>query len=288
METSLKLRPEVEGVTVDPAEVLLKVQQAGFRYSARTPWLFKDLSLELSAGEILSILGPNARGKTTLLKCLAGLLKPVEGAVQTHAEIGYVPQDHGAAAAFLVRDMVLMGRTRMLRAFQVPRTEDRDAAAAAMERVGVQDWADREYSQLSGGQRQLVLIARAVASGSRILILDEPASALDLRNQARVLEVLGQLAADGLAIVMTTHHPDHALHVSRNALLFVGSHDTRWGPVETLLSAEALSEVYGLPICIPHVDTASGTRQVAVPDFGQTCRAFRPVAANIRTLKEQK
>lgn len=288
METNLQSRTEKAEPTTEPAEVLLAVHNAGFRYSARSPWLFKDLSLSVSAGEILSILGPNARGKTTLLKCLSGLLKPVEGGVAAHATIGYVPQDHGAGGSFLVKDMVLMGRTRKLRAFQVPRAEDRTEAAAAMARVGVSEWADREYDQLSGGQRQLVLIARAVASGSRILILDEPASALDLRNQARVLEVLGQLAADGFAVVMTTHHPDHALHVSRNALLFVGSHDTRWGRVEEMLSASALSEVYGLPICLPRVLTASGTRQVAVPDFGQACKAARPANEPTLTLEEQK
>ncbi|PYI40205.1 ABC transporter ATP-binding protein [Arthrobacter psychrolactophilus] len=282
METSLISRPEA----LSTDEVLLEVNSASFRYSARGPWLFKGLSLTVSAGEILSILGPNARGKTTLLKCLAGLLKPVAGQVSAHADIGYVPQDHGSGAAFLVRDMVLMGRTRMLRPFQVPRAEDREAATAAMLRVGVEDWADREYSQLSGGQRQLVLIARAVASGSRILILDEPASALDLRNQAKILAVLGQLAEDGFAVVMTTHHPDHALHISRNALLFVGSHDTRWGPVEEMLSASALSEVYGLPICLPRVLTDSGSRHVAVPDFGQGCRVNRITPVTIETSKE--
>lgn len=269
------------------AETLLDVTDMSFRYSSRSPWLFKALSLNLAAGEILSILGPNARGKTTLLKCLAGLLKPVAGHVQAHAEIGYVPQDHGAGAAFLVKDMVLMGRTRSLGPFQVPRAEDRDVAAQAMERVGVAAWAEREYSQLSGGQRQLVLIARAVASGSRILILDEPASALDLRNQARVLEVLGQLAADGLGVVMTTHHPDHALHVSENALLFVGVDDTRWGPVEQMLSAEALSEVYGLPISVPRISTDSGIRQVAVADFGPSRRSTGTLAAK-NLLEENK
>ncbi len=260
--------------------VLLEAQGLGFRYSKLRPWLFRGLGFSLERGEVLSILGPNARGKTTLLKCLSGLLKPVEGTLTTGPSVGYVPQDHGTGPDFMVQDMVLMGCTRHLRPYQVPRAGDRDAAARAMERVGAADWAERSYSELSGGQRQLVLIARALASGSQLLVLDEPASALDLRNQSRVLSVLDSLAAEGMGVIMTTHHPDHALHVSRNALLFVNGHDTRWGPVEELLTGPALSDVYGLPICTPTVDTVSGNRTIAVPDFGPSCR--RTCAPNLR------
>ena len=254
-------------------ETLLQVSGLGFRYSRVRPWLFRNLGFTLERGEILSILGPNARGKTTLLKCLSGLLTPREGQVTSAAAVGYVPQDHGAGGtSFTVAEMVLMGRSRHLRAYQTPRREDHDAADAAMERVGVAGWANRPYSELSGGQRQLVLIARAVASGSELLVLDEPASALDLHNQSRVLGVLAGLAADGMGVIMTTHHPDHALHVSRNALLFVGSDDTRWGPTDQMLTSSALSAVYGLPICTPTVGTGSGNRVIAVPDFGPSCR----------------
>ncbi|UPO78160.1 ABC transporter ATP-binding protein [Arthrobacter sp. Helios] len=273
MATKTLIPPPVQQ-TAD-AKLLLQAAGAGFRYSRLQPWLFRGLDFTLERGEVLSILGPNARGKTTLLKCLSGLLKPVEGTVESASAIGYVPQDHGTGPDFTVQDMVLMGRTRHLRAYQVPRSDDRGAATAAMERVGAADWALRRYSELSGGQRQLVLIARALASGSELLVLDEPASALDLRNQSHVLTVLAALAADGIGVIMTTHHPDHALHVSRNALLFVGSHDTRWGPVEDLLTGPALSEVYGLPICTPTVGTVSGNRTIAVPDFGPTCRDGR-------------
>lgn len=278
METK-SLLPEAVSAA-GTGSVLLQAQGLGFRYSRLRPWLFRGLGFSMERGEILSILGPNARGKTTLLKCLSGLLQPVEGTLTAGPAIGYVPQDHGAGPDFTVQDMVLMGRTRHLRAYQVPRAEDREAADAAMERVGAADWAHRHYSELSGGQRQLVLIARALASGSELLVLDEPASALDLRNQSRVLTVLDSLAAEGMGVIMTTHHPDHALHVSRNALLFVGAHDTRWGPVEDLLTGPALSDVYGLPICTPTVDTVSGNRTIAVPDFGPSCR--RDCAVDLR------
>ncbi|MCC3267557.1 ABC transporter ATP-binding protein [Arthrobacter gengyunqii] len=267
------LNPAPAAASATSEETLLQVSGLGFRYSRVRPWLFRNLGFTLERGEILSILGPNARGKTTLLKCLSGLLTPREGQVTSAAAVGYVPQDHGAGGtSFTVAEMVLMGRSRHLRAYQTPRREDHDAADAAMERVGVAGWANRPYSELSGGQRQLVLIARAVASGSELLVLDEPASALDLHNQSRVLGVLAGLAADGMGVIMTTHHPDHALHVSRNALLFVGSDDTRWGPTDQMLTSSALSAVYGLPICTPTVGTGSGNRVIAVPDFGPSCR----------------
>lgn len=287
--------PSASPAAVDPAAgglaapasaaaPLMTVTGLGFRYSRLRPWLFRDLGFELERGEILSILGPNARGKTTLLKCLSGLLTLREGQISCGTAVGYVPQDHGAGGtSFSVAEMVLMGRSRHLRAYQTPRREDHDAADAAMERVGVAAWANRSYAELSGGQRQLVLIARALASGSELLILDEPASALDLHNQSRVLTVLAGLAADGMGVIMTTHHPDHALHVSRNALLFVGSDDTRWGPTEDLLTGSALSAVYGLPICTPTVGTVSGDRVIAVPDFGPSCRGDCPVPARSGT-----
>lgn len=270
---------------------VLRVEDVSFRYGARSPWLFRDLSFTVAAGEFLSVLAPNARGKTTLLKNLAGLLQPVTGRVITDVPISYVPQDHGPTNGYLARDLVLMGRTRMLGVFQLPGAADRAAAAAAMERVGISDLATRVYAELSGGQRQLVLIARAVASESQVLVLDEPTSALDLRNQARVLHVLRGLVESGIAVIMTTHHPDHALHASRNTLLLVHGHQTRWGPTSSLLTDEVLSEVYGLPITVPAVRTESGPRLIAVADFGspslQATELDQPANGSGHLRKEQ-
>ena len=248
---------------------MLEAKSISFRYSARGPWIFEDVTVTASAGEVLAVLGPNARGKTTMLKCLSGLLAPVAGTVTSSGTIGYVPQSHAVAFSFTVLDIVLMGRARKVRIYSSPTNADRDAALGALDRVGIPHLATRDYGGLSGGERQLVLIARALVSGCDTIVLDEPASALDLRNQARVLTVLRGLADDGMSVVMTTHHPDHALHIAERSMLMVAGDDQRVGATRELLGDELLSEMYGVPIVTADVATPSALRRLTVPDFGR-------------------
>ncbi|QHG84013.1 ABC transporter ATP-binding protein [Rhodococcus rhodochrous] len=248
---------------------MLDAKSISFRYSAKGPWIFEDVTVTASAGEVLAVLGPNARGKTTMLKCLSGLLTPVTGTVTSSGTIGYVPQSHAVAFSFTVLDIVLMGRARKVRIYSSPTNADRDAALDALGRVGILHLATRDYGGLSGGERQLVLIARALVSGCDTIVLDEPASALDLRNQARVLTVLRGLADDGMAVVMTTHHPDHALHIAERSMLMVSADDQRVGATRELLGDELLSEMYGVPIVTADVATPSALRRLTVPDFGR-------------------
>ncbi|MFV9431099.1 ABC transporter ATP-binding protein [Rhodococcus aetherivorans] len=248
---------------------MLDAKSISFRYSAKGPWIFEDVTVTASAGEVLAVLGPNARGKTTMLKCLSGLLTPVTGTVTSSGTIGYVPQSHAVAFSFTVLDIVLMGRARKVRIYSSPTNADRDAALDALGRVGILHLATRDYGGLSGGERQLVLIARALVSGCDTIVLDEPASALDLRNQARVLTVLRGLADDGMAVVMTTHHPDHALHIAERSMLMVSAEDQRVGATRELLGDELLSEMYGVPIVTADVATPSALRRLTVPDFGR-------------------
>ncbi|WP_016933723.1 ABC transporter ATP-binding protein [Rhodococcus sp. R1101] len=248
---------------------MLDAKSISFRYSAKGPWIFEDVTVTACAGEVLAVLGPNARGKTTMLKCLSGLLAPVTGTVTSSGTIGYVPQSHAVAFSFTVLDIVLMGRARKVRIYSSPTDADRDAALDALGRVGILHLATRDYGGLSGGERQLVLIARALVSGCDTIVLDEPASALDLRNQARVLTVLRGLADDGMAVVMTTHHPDHALHIAERSMLMVSADDQRVGATRELLGDELLSEMYGAPIVTADVTTPSALRRLTVPDFGR-------------------
>lgn len=248
---------------------MLEADRISFRYGSSRPWIFRDVSVRVDPGEVLAVLGPNARGKTTLLKCLSGLHEPDEGTMTIEGGVGYVPQSHQSVFSFDVLDVVLMGRARKVKLYSSPTKGDRAAAEAALERVGITHLTHRDYGALSGGERQMVLIARALVSGCATIVLDEPASALDLRNQARVLSVLRALADEGMGVVMTTHHPDHALHIAERSLLMVSGGDLRLGATRELLVGELLTDVYGVEIVTADVATPSAVRRLTVPDFGK-------------------
>ncbi|WP_168704467.1 ABC transporter ATP-binding protein [Gordonia paraffinivorans] len=238
----------------------LELRDAGFRYP-RCDWVFRRANLRVDGG-ITSILGPNGQGKTTLLRCIAGLTRLSEGTVHHDAAIGYVPQASASNFAYTVFDMVLMGRAKKVSAFSTPGRTDIARTRETLERVGIADLASRSFAELSGGQRQLVLIARALASDCNFLILDEPVSALDLRNQARVLELLRNLAADGMGILLTTHHPDHVLHLGGRAVVMRSVDDIRVGAVEELVTDAMLSELYGIGVASAEVDDRGNRRTV--------------------------
>jgi iron complex transport system ATP-binding protein len=226
---------------------MIEARSISFRHSAHAAALFEGLSFSLAKGQTLVLLGRNGRGKTTMLKCLAGLLTPAAGTISCCGVIGYVPQQFVTPFSYRVYDVVLMGRARHVGLFSSPTAEDRGHATDALALVGLSALADRPIATLSGGERQLVLIARALASQADLLLLDEPASALDFRNQAVMLAMLRKLAAArGLTIVMTTHEPTHALEIADRAILLHG--EGRWeeGAVEDMCTEERLSALYGL------------------------------------------
>jgi iron complex transport system ATP-binding protein len=225
---------------------VLELDTVGYTYS-RADWVFRGVSFQVRPGTATAVLGPNGSGKTTLVRCAAGILAPAEGTVRRQTGAGYVPQDHGSAFAYRALDMVLMGRARQVGVFRSPGSADRAAAVGAMERVGVAGLQDRLFPTLSGGEQQLVLIARAIAAGCPVLVLDEPATGLDLKNQVRVLTLLRELMTDGMALLLSTHHPDHALYLADRVVL-LGRSGVRTGPAAELLTDTALSALYGVPV----------------------------------------
>jgi len=243
---------------------LLEATGVGHRYND-DDWLFRGLDVMIHPGQIVSVLGPNARGKTTLLTCLAGIRTPREGRIEVTGSLGYVPQSQATDHPFTVLDMVLMGRASQVRAWSVPNAVDRQSAWSALERVGMADQGAQQYSDLSGGQRQLVLMARALVCEPSVLILDEPTSALDLRNQRKVLTVLRSLADEGMGIMFTTHDPTHALHVSTFTLRM--DVDVQFGPTEELLTDLSLTQMYRVPVLTTPMPFASGTRSIVAPDL---------------------
>ena len=212
-------------------------------------WVFQDYNAKVKRGATFALLGPNGCGKTTLLKILLGALKPTKGKVRVEGNMAFVPQLFHVTFDYSVQDMVLMGRAKQVGVFSQPSKEDEEAAMASLERFGIADLAPRPFHELSGGQRQLAIFARALVSEANIIILDEPTSALDLKNQVVVLDWITRLShQDGLTVLFTTHHPHHALAVADEVLLMLGEKRFAWGEATHVLTEANLHSLYGVDL----------------------------------------
>jgi iron complex transport system ATP-binding protein len=256
---------------------LLAAHGLGFGYGARR--VGRDVDLEVRAGEVLCLLGPNGSGKTTLFKTMLGLLVPQAGEVrldgapmaglsrpQIARRVAYVPQAHAAHFPFRVLDMVVMGRTAHLGLFAAPTREDRGRALDALAALGIAELAEAEYTRISGGQRQLALIARALAQDAPAIVMDEPTASLDFGNQVVVLSEVKRLAEKGLAVLLSTHDPDHAFSVGHRVALLDGGRLIAQGAPAEVLTPERLRTVYGVSVVVERL--AQG-QTVCAPDYGR-------------------
>jgi iron complex transport system ATP-binding protein len=254
-------------------EPAISVRDVGYFYRPGQ-WVFRRLEASVSRGRIFALLGPNGRGKTTLLHLLIGALKPREGSVAVNGRIAFVPQLFQVSFDYCALDMVLMGRAKKIGLFSQPSRLDEEAALAALDRFGMADLANRPFHEMSGGQRQLVIFARALVADAEILILDEPTSALDLKNQALVLDWVGALSRnDGLTIILTTHHPHHALAVADDALLMMGEAVYAAGPAAEVLTEQNLTALYGVALKRIAFEHAGRRIETFAPIFGATVKA---------------
>ena len=253
--------------------MVLKVKNISFSYEDEL--IFDNISFSVGKGEVLCILGPNGTGKTTLIKCLNRIHEIGSGEIlingkdikelsfaQVSRHIGYIPQSHIPTFPFSVFDVVLMGRAPYLNLTDTPKKEDEEIALNALKTLGIEDLKDKEYTNLSGGQRQLVFLARVLCQQPDILILDEPTSHLDFGNQIKLLEIIDNLAKSGLSIIMSSHFPDHAFLSSTKVAIMKNKSFMDFGKPDDVVTEENLKKAYSIDVRLINIDN---NRKVCVP-----------------------
>ena len=250
-----------------------------------------DVSLQIEPGETLYILGRNGSGKTTLLSCLAGLLKPASGEVlldgaslqsfspaERARKVGLIPQMHTPAFGYTVNEMVMMGRAPYLGWLGSPNREDQAVVDEALAQLGLFELRDRPYTEISGGEQQLTLIARGLAQQCQLLLMDEPTAHLDLSNQHRILEIISQLTDRGLSFIISSHSPNNALSYADRVLLLAAGEVRAYGTPQETLTEPMLSAIYGI------------RTEVLSNDDGKPLAVItqRPIALDLGALRDPR
>lgn len=246
---------------------MLEVRNVSCGYGTKE--IIHNVSFKVEDGEFVCILGPNGSGKTTLLKSILGLLSPSSGgvflgeqnihhlsAIALAKEMGYIPQAHTPPFPFKVKDVVLMGRTPHLSRLSLPAESDEKIAMESLAELNISHLKDKKYTQISGGERQLVIIARALTQRPKILVMDEPTSSLDFGNQHIVLEQMRRLSHKGMSILMVTHDPDHALYCASKVVMIKDGCLLKAGTPEETIVEESMQAIYNTEVKIDRIRLA--------------------------------
>lgn len=245
----------------------IQIENLSFSYAESAP-LLKNIGFTLDSGRVISILGPNGAGKTTLLNCIAGLFKPAGGNILidgknmerlSHREIakfiGYVPQIIVPTFSYTVLDYVVTGCAPHIGTFERPKQIHFDEALAALDKMGITALKDKPYNEISGGERQQVSIARALAQKPAFILMDEPTSHLDYGNQIQVLKTIRSMASQGYGIALTTHNPDHALLLGDQLAVLERDGTFTFGDCSEVLTEPFLNHLYGIDLRLEEISS---------------------------------
>jgi iron complex transport system ATP-binding protein len=254
---------------------LLDIQEASFSYDGKRD-IFNRVTLSIKPGEIFCILGPNGIGKSTLLRCLGGLLNLRSGLIrfkdrsiasisrnELGKKIGFIPQGHQPAFPYSVKEFVLMGRAPYIPIYAMPGPEDHHLAEEAIRSIGIQTLMDKPYTAISGGERQMVMFARVLTQNPQLLLLDEPTSHLDLRNQLHTLTLIETLCRQGITAVLTTPLPDQALLLDATVAIMKDQTFMAIGPAQQVITPQNLKAAYGIDVQI--LTSTDGRIRACVP-----------------------
>lgn len=259
---------------------MIEVRDLHYCHHRNAPFVLRGVTFKAQPGILTAVLGPNGSGKTTLFKCIAGLWQPQRGEIRFQGRvlgknslssrakiIAVVPQEHEPPFPYSVLDAVMIGRTAHLGVFSTPSRADVAKTREAISLVRIEHLVDRPYTQISGGERQLVLIARALAQESPVMLLDEPTSHLDFKNQILVLQKLKQIVKDKMiTALMTLHDPNLALLFADYVIMLNQGQVVATGSPEDVMNEENISKLYGVHVAVVSVIGS----KIIIPKLGTT------------------
>ena len=257
---------------------MLRVKELTFSYRRDSIKVLDGVSFEEEPGRMVALLGANGAGKSTLFRCILGFEKHYSGEVYLDGNemknlsrkeiaslVAYVPQSESPVFNYPVFDTVLMGTTGALPAFAAPKQEQIEAAKNAIRFLGIEHLAERGVNEISGGERQLTMLARAIAQNAKMMIMDEPTANLDYGNQQLVLKNMKKLTRQGYTVIFSTHNPEHALHYASHVLVLKDHRIVAEGEAEKTLSETLIKDIYGLESKILHTQVDGRTVTSCIP-----------------------